>query len=289
MNKLFNNMAPYQAILAIMGMVIFMALVFLLIWSVMKKRSITLLLPFFLIPVIMVAFPTLKSIKVAGISIDIQETQKLAAVVSNNPADTAAANRLEENITQLKKNDNFSKNSDALLAVAKGQLALGKYDSASLYLNKAEKIAPDSKEIMATKHVLNQKIKLRENFSMSVQKLNRQIEHLKQSPGDTQSVHQIVETLSNLKAPAYVHSNEVVTLAKAYAITGDQQQSLKAINKINTAAIPENSNINNLKDSIQNSTYQKQFFKHTVPPKIIIPQSVQNKQILNQSVIHRIK
>lgn len=289
MNTLFDNMAPYQEILIIMGMVIFLALIFLLIWSVMKKRSITVLLPFFLIPIIMVAFPTLKSVKIAGMSIEIQEIQKLSAVVSTNPSDTAAANRLEESIDRLKTNDNFPKNSEALVAVAKGQIALGKYDSASVYINKAEKVAPGSKEITITKNILDQKLKLRENFTLKVRSLNHQIEHLKQSPGDTQTVHQIAKTLSEVKAPAYVNPNEAVTLAKSYAITGDRQQSLKIINKLNTALTVKDSNIDNLTDSIRNSTYRKQFIKQHAAVKINDPSVIQHTDILKQSAIHKIQ
>jgi len=119
MNNLFNNMLSYETILAIMGMIFFLVLVFALVWSVLKKRNITKLLPFFIIPIIMVAYPTLKSIKIGDFILDIQAQSK---IVENNPRDTAAVKRLEESLEKLKTNDRLSNNSNVLVAAANAQM-----------------------------------------------------------------------------------------------------------------------------------------------------------------------
>ncbi len=104
MNNLFNNMLSYETILAIMGMIFFLVLVFALVWSVLKKRNITKLLPFFIIPIIMVAYPTLKSIKIGDFILDIQAQSK---IVENNPRDTAAVKRLEESLKNSRPMTDF--------------------------------------------------------------------------------------------------------------------------------------------------------------------------------------
>lgn len=206
----------YQSLLMIMGIIIFIVLVFLLIWSVIKKRSFVTLLPFFLIPVIMVAFPTLRSVKIGDIVINVK---KLTAIVNNNPADTGAGNQLEKSVEQLKATGNLARNGDALLAVANAQIALGKYDSAALYLNKAGQTASQPSEIISAKKELNHAITLNQNFSHRIQELNRLIENLKKRPDDTAVLHEIGKTLSTLQVPHYITSQEAETLAKAQAVS----------------------------------------------------------------------
>lgn len=189
-------------------------------------------------------------------------------------------------VSQLKTNGRAKQNSDALLAIANAQIALGKYDSASVYLNKAEKITPVSAAIHASKKTLDNKIKLREDFSQRVRVLNSQIGHLRQTSDDTQAVHQIENILSTLQVPSYVHAEEVLTLAKSYAITGNKQQSLEIINQLDSTAQHGENNIDLLKDSIIDNTYQKQFFKHTAPPHAAFPLNQTSKKILKQTVIH---
>lgn len=281
MDKLFSNMLPYEKILIIMGMIFFLVLLFLMIWNVIKKSSITMLLPFFLIPIIMVAYPTIQSIKIGDVIINVKN---LTEEVNKNPADTLANKQLTEALVQLKSKDRVTQNSNALITLANAQIALGKYDSASLYLNKADNVDPDSKEVLSTKEDLNRKIILRENFSRSVSQLNGQIDHLKKYPEDTEYVHQIVKTLSALETPGYVNPNELITIAKSYAIVGSKDQSLQIINKLNSSG---NIHISNLKDSIQNQTYQDQFFKHTVTPEVNMADI--QKIRLNQTMIRKLK
>lgn len=282
MNGFFQNMLPYEVILVIMGMVLFLALVFLLIWSVMKKRSVTTLLPFFLLPVIMVAYPTIKSIKIGNIAIDnINKVKGLTDIVTEHPADTAAAGQLKDAVAQLKATQRIGQNGTALLTIANAQMALGKYDSASLYLDKAIKVAPAMGQIDSSKQALRQKIKLREDFSKNIGALNDEIEQLKKSPDDTQSVQRITDALTILKYPDYVHPNEALTLAKCYAIAGDRQQSLNIITRLDTTVLDQGNIVDQLKDSIRNNTYQLQFFRHAVPPKTILLDPLKNKRILD--------
>lgn len=286
MDHLFNNMLPREIALFIMGIVTFLVLLFLLVWIVMKKGAVNTLLPFFLVPVVMVAYPTIKSISIGGIVIQMNN---LTAAVSKNPADTASAKSLEGKLAQIKNNGRLYQNSNALLAVAKAQIALGRYDSASVYLNKAEKINPGSGEVVATRVNLESKMVLKEKFTRSVEALNSQIEQLKQSPGDMQTVNRIEKILSGIQAPVYVNPDEAVIIAKSYAITGNREQSLQIIDKLNTSTGSQPDDMNNLKDSIRNKTYQAQFFEHTTAPEALPASALQNKNLLNKAVISRFR
>lgn len=281
MNSLFKNMLSYEIILAVMGMVIFIALVFLLIYNVMKKQSITTLLPFFLVPIIMVAYPTLKSIKVGDIILDIQEQAK---IVEQNPKDTAAAQQLEKSIAQIKSNDRLLNNSNALVAVANAQMVLGNYSAATNFLNKAKQVDPETAGIVSVGNELNQRIEVRNNFVNKIDDLKNQISNLKRSPGDTLSLKKLNKTLAEINPPRYVQPDEAVVIAKSYAIAGEKQQSLQIINKLDSTQSASKNNIATLKDSIRDQSYQKQFVReenHALasPPK---------KEILSRSVIRSV-
>jgi hypothetical protein len=162
MNDLFKNMPSYETILVIMAIPLFLILIFLLIWCVIKKRTITALLPFFLLPIIMVAYPAIKSVKVGNIVIDnTSQVEKLTGIVSNNPGDTVAVAKLKNAVVQLKNTKGVEQSGNALLAIANAQIAIGRYDSASLYLNKAEKVAPGMERIDSSRRVLVRRIKLK--------------------------------------------------------------------------------------------------------------------------------
>ncbi|TAM99612.1 MAG: hypothetical protein EPN39_06140 [Chitinophagaceae bacterium] len=162
MNDLFKNMPSYETILVIMAIPLFLILIFLLIWCVIKKRTITTLLPFFLLPIIMVAYPAIKSVKVGNIVIDnTSQVEKLTGIVSNNPGDTVAVAKLKNAVVQLKNTKGVEQSGNALLAIANAQIAIGRYDSASLYLNKAEKVAPGMERIDSSRRVLVRRIKLK--------------------------------------------------------------------------------------------------------------------------------
>jgi tetratricopeptide (TPR) repeat protein len=285
MNNLFNNMLSYETILAIMGMIFFLVLVFALVWSVLKKRNITKLLPFFIIPIIMVAYPTLKSIKIGDFILDIQAQSK---IVENNPRDTAAVKRLEESLEKLKTNDRLSNNSNVLVAAANAQMILGNYNSASSNLDMARQIDPKTAGLSPLRTELNQKIEINNLFLNNVDKLKKQIASLKTSPGDTTSLNQLNKTLSEIKIPRYVKPDGVLTIAKAYAIAGDGKQSLKIIDNLDASGKSEKS-LAPLKDSIANQTFQKQFFSRATDLNAIrSAPPLSNKELFDKSVIRKI-
>lgn len=287
MAELFKYMPLLQFILLIMGLILFVVLVFLLIWNVMKKRPVKALLAFFLLPVIMVAYPTIQSIKIGGIVIEkIKNVETATAAVAASPENPAAVGQLNAAIAQLKATGRTEDNSNALLAIGTAQMALGNYNKAADYLTKAERVAPGAQKIDATSKILAKKIKEREDFSKTIYLLDNQMNQLLKTPDDTVSLNVIAHTLSHLKTPDYVDSNEVVTLAKSLAIVGRQQQSLAVINKLDKTSVP-NSQISALKDSIQQRTFQQQFSSPRATNRLRLSPSLNHEKILKNTAIKK--
>lgn len=251
MSKFFGDMLPYEIIMAVMGVVIFLALVFLLVWMVMKKRSIVTLIPFFLISVVMVAFPTLSSVKVGDFIIDIREKTRL---VQDNPTDKEAVQQLNEALVKLNNSSKLSNNSEALVAGANAEIALGEYGSASEKIEKAEKINPEANGLVRTKELIKEKVEIQENFKKNIEQLNSAISQLEASPADKAVKDRIAMHLSEIKVPDYVDPGELQTIARSYAIIGQRETSLQVIEKVEPqVAVSGDIGIIRLRDSIQRS------------------------------------
>lgn len=102
----------------------------------------------------MVGYPSVKSIQVGN---DIIGIQKLTQEVNQNPGDSITRKSLAVAVSQLKSNNRLPGSKAGLIAVANAQIALGKLDSASLYINKAEILSPESPEVKSLKERLNTK------------------------------------------------------------------------------------------------------------------------------------
>lgn len=282
MSKLFTGLSALELVLMGMGVVIFLALVFLLVWSVMKSRPITSFLPFFLIPIIMVGYPSITAIR---FSEGVLEINKIAQQVDEHPADTAAATALKAAVAQMTASDRLYQSSSALAAVAKAQAALGKYDSASLYLKKAAALDPGAEEVSAVSKDLQQKIRVRETFSRNIDILAGQLQTLDRSPGDTASVRRITHMLNDIEPPPYTLPEEAVVLAKSFAVTGNTQQSLQVVDKLGASAAVPDTAVNQLKDSIQDQVLQQRLNPRILHSSPVIRPAAVPKDLLERTVI----
>ena len=87
-----NGLYPGEVILLVMGVVVFVVLIFAFLYQLLHQRSVTALLGFFMLPVVMVGYPSIKSIQFKGGVISVEKTtdQLLA-----NPADPQSRQALE--------------------------------------------------------------------------------------------------------------------------------------------------------------------------------------------------
>lgn len=284
MGEFYSTMPPFDTTLFILGIIFFLVLLVLLIWSVVKAHPFKALTPFFLLPVFMIAYPSVRSISFSGILV---ETNNQVKAVTQNPADSSARKSLENDLAKLKSSNLLSKSERGLTAVASAQIALGKYDSASLYLDRANNLNPASKEVPVLRKELNYQVTITNNFLKNISSLNEQIRQLQQSPGNSQSLNNIAQILTSIRMPPYVQPNDILTLAKSYAITGNTQQSLEAINKLSEVSSENDMKLNLLKDSISGGDFQKQFFRGEVHPKYFVKPGAIRNNLLSKVAVKR--
>ena len=141
--KLLEGLLLYEVVLLALGVVLFAALVFVLIYSVRMKRSITPLLFFFMIPVVMIGFPAIQKVKFDkdGLEIEKQITTILDQPVTATTTPAATAD-LKAKVDQFKLR--AVKSPAALLTIARAEAALGEVAQSKATLDQAIKLNPQS-------------------------------------------------------------------------------------------------------------------------------------------------
>lgn len=230
MSKFFAGMLPFEIVLLIMGVIIFLALIFLLIWNDLKKEKIVALLPFFLIPVILVGYPSVQSVEFKDDGLSIQ---KYTQDVKADPTDTASIHALTDKLEAFRSNPSrVMNNPEALTTIADAQLALGDLDSAALTIRHASRIAPQSGDVKHTAAAINQHLLARQQFKASVSSLQQDLLSLQAHPGDTLATGNITRVLSTMHQPTYIDAPSALVMAKALAVMNQPTQSVQVINQV---------------------------------------------------------
>jgi tetratricopeptide (TPR) repeat protein len=248
MSKLFSGMLPFEIVLLMMGVVAFAVLIFLLIWNSIKKEKIIGLLPFFLIPVLLVGYPSVQSIQFNNEGLTIQ---KYTQAVTQDPTDTTATRVLNEKLEAYKSNPSrVMNNALALTNIANAQLALGNLDSARLTIRQASSIAPNSGDIQRTSEEIDQHLAIRQRFQANINQLQQSLVKLQSDPRDTAATGNITKVLTTLQQPTYIDASSALVMAKALAVMNQPAQSVQVIDKVLSTdhASPE---ARNLKAQIQ--------------------------------------
>ncbi len=128
----FDGMYFYEIIALVGGVLLFLVLLAALLRKVFTNQPFAALLPFFMVSVIMIGFPSWSSVKMSDGVIEIdKQTHDLQA----NPDDAALRSSLQSNVNNLSARPFKSAQTVATLAAA--QFALGQEEQAKQNLDKA--------------------------------------------------------------------------------------------------------------------------------------------------------
>jgi cytochrome c-type biogenesis protein CcmH/NrfG len=134
------RMTPDQIVMLAGGILLFLVGLVLLIYCVATRRPYKAVLFLFVIAIIMIGFPSIKSFKVPGGEVQLRES---LAAVEANPNDPAAKARLEAAVAQVSRQPDMTP--QTLATLAKAQLVLGRRDEATKNLKSALKMQPKLK------------------------------------------------------------------------------------------------------------------------------------------------
>lgn len=124
----FDGLRSYEIVLLVLGVLFFLILVSLLIYLAVTNKNYGKIAALLLVPVIMIAFPSIKKVEFGK---DIGEIDKLVKKVEQNPANAKAKTELESRLKTI-ENRRIS-NPGSLRIMEKAYTAVGDLKKAETY------------------------------------------------------------------------------------------------------------------------------------------------------------
>lgn len=208
---MFDGLYLFEWVLMVLGVILFVVLVFAFVYQLLHKQSVGVLLAFFMVPIAMIGYPSLQSIQINDQMVSIQK--KTDAVLSN-PADTAARNELQQQVDTLRSRP-FS-NAAALTSLSKADFALGNDQVAKSTLEKALQKDP---QLPAAKQL---RLKID-----SLDRLAPLTAQVKSNPTDEKARAELSQTLKTVAQQPLANPGGLVKVAQAQAALGDKAQAEK--------------------------------------------------------------
>jgi len=118
--QVIEGLFHYELILLILGVILFITMLIILIIFAVKGRPFKGLLAFFILPIVMIGFPSYQKITFDN---GVVTAEKYARQLSENPADSTLRNKLQETMNNI-ENRPVSEPS-TLLKLSKATLTLG--------------------------------------------------------------------------------------------------------------------------------------------------------------------
>ncbi len=264
----------YEIILMGLGILMFLALLSILIVFAVQGKPFRSLLWFFVISVVMIAYPSFQSFRYKDWGVDFQ---KKAKELEANPKDTAAAKAITE---QLEKIDpaRVEENAEILTTAAKAQEATGNLEKAAKNIEKAAKVKPQSKEIQKTQKEIQKKIEVKEKFNNDIRALNDGIQKIEKNPNDVQTVTAVKEQLNKVTIPDFYDAKDQLVIANAHAMVGQSDEALRTIE----AATKINPNLEVDATKIKERIMKER--QKTIITPIVPSESLMNRKLVTPKV-----
>jgi Tfp pilus assembly protein PilF len=135
---LFEGLLFYEIVLLGLGVLLFLVVLGLLIYSIINKRDIKIFALFFVISIVMIAYPSIQKIK---FNEGVVEIEKGTKALEQNPADTTAQKELERTLADIEQRQ--ISNPITLVKIAEAQAAIGDSAKALKNVDQALKEKPD--------------------------------------------------------------------------------------------------------------------------------------------------
>jgi tetratricopeptide (TPR) repeat protein len=239
MRGVTNGLYLGEVVLLVLGVVLFFVLVFAFIYQLRHRRSLKSLLAFFLLPVLMIGYPTIKSVQYKDGAVTLE---KMTRELADNPADVKLREALDEKVKDVAPRVANSP-SDAV-TLAQAQFDLGREDEAARSL---EHVPPDNAnrpEVRELRTRLDQ-----------VDRLRSLAGKVEANPGDQQSRAELQRTLATADQVKWANPNALAVVSKAQSAVGERAKAKASIEKAIRIA-PNTAKFQHQRDSLD----------RTVPP-----------------------
>lgn len=234
--SIFNGLYGYEAVMMALGILLFLVLLFVLLRNVIKDKPIGMLSFFFVLPIVMIGFPSFQKISYDKGKLELD---KSAHTLSADPTDTVFRKQVESEVEKLQ--GRAEGDPKALVALANAHWALGNYDSCQRLTQRALQLAPADTAVRQQVAVLQAKIDLHNQFKSNIEKLNNYVGRIAAGDKDPAIAKDIVAVLDTLKKPTYVSQKDALTIGKAYVALNQPAKAMQVADKILQSGPPTDS------------------------------------------------
>ena len=216
--NLLGGLYLHEIILMMMGALLFLVLLILLVYSVIRKRDLKLMLMSFLLPVLMIGFSSVKKVQYNELIIELQhKTQRL----EEKPGDQQLKAEVEQIVATVTARPN-EYSADALVTVARAQSALGNEAQALTTVTKALEIAPQLPEAAQLKTDIVEQ----QNLKQDATELEKKAEQLEKNPNDPNLKREVSDKISKVAGRPTRNADVLVRLARAQKAVGQEEQAI---------------------------------------------------------------
>jgi tetratricopeptide (TPR) repeat protein len=227
--KLLEGVLFYEFVLILLGVMVSMALLFAFLQSVKQNKTNLKPIYAFIVPLIMIGYPSIQKIQFENGVINIE---KAAKEVEKNPLDTLLQKQLLQSLNQLSA-PRLNESPAALSAVANAQVALGHYEAAQVSIGQAVKLDSTSAPVMAEKQKIIKKTNSKKQFDQKVKQVDKQLKTLEKQPQNKMVRDSISQALKEVSLePVAADDKSLITVATAAAVAGHQSTAIELIDKV---------------------------------------------------------
>ncbi|MEO8399370.1 MAG: hypothetical protein ABI550_06075, partial [Ignavibacteriaceae bacterium] len=202
----------YEFILLILGVLLFTALLIILIIYAAKGRELKVLLPFFIIPILMIGFPGYQKISYDNGVVTIE---KKLEELAKNPSDSSARKDIQNTIADIENRP--TSNTETLINVGKGSAAVGDTVKALSFINDAIKLEPNLSEAKRLK-------KLYSTPPVNIEKLSSDLQN---NPNNITLRRDLQKEVNNYKDSSHLSAASYENISTAHLVLGDTTKALK--------------------------------------------------------------
>lgn len=257
--KLLQGIQLHELILMILGFILGLTLIFIFLYTALKTKPNLKLLYGFIAPLVMIGYPSIKSLEFGK---DVIRIDKLVKNVDANPTDTVAQRELVNNLGQLPAS-RCKTSVDAMTTIANAQASLGLLDSAKVTIQKALELDENSEKANASNRQIKEKWNMQKDLEGRIYRLEDNLREIEKRPNDQKLHDSLAVNLQNLNqrvqfAPVHLENAQIILIAKASAIAGQKAQAEQITNDVLKVS-PNNGEANKLKQQMENKVFERRY------------------------------
>jgi tetratricopeptide (TPR) repeat protein len=227
MEKILNQLSIGEFVLLVLGIILFFTLLIILIIMAVQKREFKVLLFFFLIPLAMIGWPTIKSMKLSPTGFELSNEN-----INKAQTNQEARSQLEQ-ITKNLNGTNIS-SPDSIKLLAKANAVLGDTNIAIQQVERVLMKYPNDKEALHLRNI----------YSTPDVILQKSIDKVKTNPTDPNAKAELQSNLQQIETGTETKKPNLIKVAAAHYLLADTAKTISTLEKA-VVKDPELKNVTN--------------------------------------------